>query len=166
MLADKTERDMFPAEAHDQAQQKATIDEIAARGLAIASVIGKQKARGTSAGGMSAQVHALRGRLRPAWQSALQAWIESASAGERTFARPSRRGAERIDLVMPGRKRTSWMLNVILDTSGSMAEDIPLEVLQSKDDKVSVPPLVGALLKNEQDVTLFEKLVFMQRHNR
>jgi len=47
-----------------------------------------------------------------------------------------------------------------------VAEDIPLEALQSKDDKVAVPPLVGALLKNEQDVTLFEKLVFMQRHNR
>jgi MoxR-like ATPase len=47
-----------------------------------------------------------------------------------------------------------------------VAEDIPLEALHSKDDKVSVPPLVGALLKNEQDVTLFEKLVFMQRHNR
>jgi hypothetical protein len=47
-----------------------------------------------------------------------------------------------------------------------VAEDIPLEVLQSKDDKVTVPPLVGALLKNEQDVTLFEKLVFMQRNHR
>jgi MoxR-like ATPase len=47
-----------------------------------------------------------------------------------------------------------------------VAEDIPLEALQSKDDKVAVPPLVGALLKNEQDVTLFEKLVFMQRQNR
>ena len=47
-----------------------------------------------------------------------------------------------------------------------VAEDIPLEALQSQDDKVAVPPLVGALLKNEQDVTLFEKLVFMQRHNR
>src|SRR5205809_4216694 len=47
-----------------------------------------------------------------------------------------------------------------------LAEDIPLEALQSKDDKVAVPPLVGALLKNEQDVSLFEKLVFMQRHNR
>ena len=47
-----------------------------------------------------------------------------------------------------------------------LAEDIPLEVLQSKDDKVSVPPLVGALLKNEQDVSLFEKLVFMQRNHR
>ena len=47
-----------------------------------------------------------------------------------------------------------------------VAEDISLDILQSKDDKVSVPPLVGALLKNEQDVTLFEKLVFMQRQNR
>jgi MoxR-like ATPase len=47
-----------------------------------------------------------------------------------------------------------------------MAEDIPLEALQSRDDKVSVPPLVGALLKNEQDVTLFEKLVFMNQRNR
>ncbi len=47
-----------------------------------------------------------------------------------------------------------------------VAEDIPLEALQSADDKVAIPPLVGALLKNEQDVTLFEKLVFMQRHNR
>jgi MoxR-like ATPase len=47
-----------------------------------------------------------------------------------------------------------------------LAEDIPPDVLHSSDDKVSVPPLVGALLKNEQDVTLFEKLVFMQRHGR
>ena len=47
-----------------------------------------------------------------------------------------------------------------------LAEDIPLEALQSADTKVAVPPLVGALLKNEQDVTLFEKLVFMNQRNR
>jgi len=47
-----------------------------------------------------------------------------------------------------------------------VAEEIPLEALQSADAKVSVPPLVGALLKNEQDVTLFEKLVFMNQRNR
>ena len=47
-----------------------------------------------------------------------------------------------------------------------VAEDIPLEALQSADQKVSVPPMVGALLKNEQDVTLFEKLVFMNQRNR
>lgn len=47
-----------------------------------------------------------------------------------------------------------------------VAEDISAEVLQTKDEKVAIPPLVGALLKNEQDVTLFEKLVFMQRNHR
>ena len=47
-----------------------------------------------------------------------------------------------------------------------VAEDIPLEALQTAEDKVAIPPLVGALLKNEQDVTLFEKLVFMQSRNR
>ena len=46
-----------------------------------------------------------------------------------------------------------------------LAEDIPVEALHSQDEKISVPPLVGALLKNEQDTTLFEKLVYMnQRH--
>ncbi|MFZ6673751.1 MULTISPECIES: AAA family ATPase [unclassified Undibacterium] len=47
-----------------------------------------------------------------------------------------------------------------------LAEDIPLEALRSKDNKLAVPPLHGALLKNEQDVHLFERLVFMSRTNR
>jgi MoxR-like ATPase len=47
-----------------------------------------------------------------------------------------------------------------------LAEEIPIEALHSADHKVVVPPLVGALLKNEQDLTLFEKLVFMQKNNR
>jgi MoxR-like ATPase len=47
-----------------------------------------------------------------------------------------------------------------------LAEDIPLSALQSQDDKIALPPLLGALLKNEQDVTLFEKLVFMNQRNR
>jgi MoxR-like ATPase len=44
-----------------------------------------------------------------------------------------------------------------------LAEDIPPEVLRSKDRKTIIPPLHGALLKNEQDVHLFERLVFMTR---
>jgi MoxR-like ATPase len=47
-----------------------------------------------------------------------------------------------------------------------LAEDIPPEALRSKDQKVSIPPLHGALLKNEQDVHLFERLIFMARNNR
>jgi MoxR-like ATPase len=47
-----------------------------------------------------------------------------------------------------------------------LAEDIPPEALRSSDHKQIVPPLAGALLKNEQDVALFERLVFMNRNNR
>jgi len=47
-----------------------------------------------------------------------------------------------------------------------LAEDIPAEALRSQDAKTIVPPLHGALLKNEQDVGLFERLVAMARHNR
>ena len=42
-------------------------------------------------------------------------------------------------------------------------EDMPLEVLQNRDPTKAIPPLHGALLKNEQDVSLFEKLAFMSR---
>jgi len=44
-----------------------------------------------------------------------------------------------------------------------MAEDIPPEALHSQDQHKIVPPLHGALIKNEQDVHLFERLVFMSR---
>ena len=42
-------------------------------------------------------------------------------------------------------------------------EDMPLEVLQNQDPTKAIPPLHGALLKNEQDVMLFERLAFMAR---
>ena len=44
-----------------------------------------------------------------------------------------------------------------------VAEDIPPEALHSKDRKTIIPPLHGALLKNEQDVHLFEQLAFLNR---
>jgi len=47
-----------------------------------------------------------------------------------------------------------------------MAEDITAEQLKSADGKTNTPPLHGALLKNEQDTHLFERLVFMNRQNR
>ncbi|MGB3379519.1 AAA family ATPase [Allopontixanthobacter sediminis] len=42
-------------------------------------------------------------------------------------------------------------------------EDMPLEVLQDRDPAKAIPPMHGALLKNEQDVMLFERLAFMAR---
>jgi MoxR-like ATPase len=47
-----------------------------------------------------------------------------------------------------------------------VAEDIPADALHSQDSHKIIPPLHGALLKNEQDVHLFERLVFMSRRSR
>ncbi len=47
-----------------------------------------------------------------------------------------------------------------------LAEDIPPEALRTDDKRSAIPPLYGALLKNEQDVHLFEQLVFLDRRNR
>jgi MoxR-like ATPase len=46
-----------------------------------------------------------------------------------------------------------------------VAEDIPPEALRAEDSRKAIPPLYGALLKNEQDVHLFEQLVFLDRRN-
>jgi len=48
-----------------------------------------------------------------------------------------------------------------------LVEDMPVEVLQNRDPTKAIPPLHGALLKNEQDVMLLERLAFMvRRENR
>ncbi|MXX05454.1 MAG: MoxR family ATPase [Gammaproteobacteria bacterium] len=47
-----------------------------------------------------------------------------------------------------------------------MADDIPADILKDRDASSAIPPLYGALLKNEQDVQLLEKLAFMHRANR
>jgi MoxR-like ATPase len=67
---------------------------------------------------------------------------------------------------LPGLKKKPSTSELIDWLKLLMAEDIPLEALQSADQQIAVPPLVGALLKNEQDTTLFEKLVFMNQRKR
>lgn len=67
---------------------------------------------------------------------------------------------------LPGLKKKPSTSELIDWLKLLVAEDIPVESLQTAEGKVAVPPLVGALLKNEQDVSLFEKLVFMNQRNR
>jgi MoxR-like ATPase len=47
-----------------------------------------------------------------------------------------------------------------------LAEEVPLSALRAADGAKTMPPLAGALLKNEQDMSLFERLIYMNRHNR
>jgi MoxR-like ATPase len=67
---------------------------------------------------------------------------------------------------VPGMKKKPSTSELIDWLKLLVAEDIPPEALRSKDRKTVVPPLAGALLKNEQDLHLFERLVYMARQNR
>ncbi len=67
---------------------------------------------------------------------------------------------------LPGLKKKPSTSELIDWLKLLVAEDIPASALQSKDESVSVPPLVGALLKNEQDLSLFERLIQMARNHR
>ena len=64
---------------------------------------------------------------------------------------------------VPGLKKKPSTSELIDWLKLLLHEDLPLEVLQSQDPKKAIPPLHGALLKNEQDVMLFERLAFMAR---
>ena len=68
--------------------------------------------------------------------------------------------------TVPGLKKKPSTSELIDWLKLLVAEDIPPEALHSADRKVVVPPLHGALLKNEQDVHLFERLVFMAAQGR
>jgi MoxR-like ATPase len=64
---------------------------------------------------------------------------------------------------VPGLKKKPSTSELIDWLKLLLHEDLPLEVLQSRDTAKAIPPLHGALLKNEQDVMLFERLAFMSR---
>ena len=64
---------------------------------------------------------------------------------------------------VPGLKKKPSTSELIDWLKLILHEDMPLDVLQSQDPKKAIPPLHGALLKNEQDVMLFERLAFMAR---
>lgn len=127
-LSAETERRLFPGDnARAQAKKTKAIADEAAKALGLQALLDamKNQGKGQDAAGAQESMSALRGLYRPPWELALQRWMESMAPGERTYARPSRRGADRTDVVLPGRKRESWTLHIVLDTSGSMALEVP-----------------------------------------
>ena len=67
---------------------------------------------------------------------------------------------------LPGLKKKPSTSELIDWLKLLLAEEISSDVLYSDDEKISIPPLLGALLKNEQDTSLFERLVKMNRNHR
>ena len=64
---------------------------------------------------------------------------------------------------IPGLKKKPSTSELIDWLKLLMADEIPDEILKNRDQTKAIPPLYGALLKNEQDVQLLERLAFMHR---
>lgn len=64
---------------------------------------------------------------------------------------------------IPGLKKKPSTSELIDWLKLLMADDVPEEILKNRDSSKAIPPLYGALLKNEQDVHLLERLAFMHR---
>ena len=64
---------------------------------------------------------------------------------------------------IPGLKKKPSTSELIDWLKLLMADDIPAEIFKNRDASKAIPPLYGALLKNEQDVHLLERLAFMHR---
>jgi predicted metal-dependent peptidase len=159
VLGEKLERDMFPDDAAGREAHAEKMRELAAKALGLAAAMGRLRGlRGSDPGATRQMVAALRDVYRPPWELALQRWLESVAPGERTFARPARRTAPQADVVLPGRRREGWMLNVVLDTSGSMTAEIPraLGAIAGFCDAVAVDQV--RLLQCDADVTADEML--------
>jgi predicted metal-dependent peptidase len=159
VMDDAKERELFPeCRNGEQVQRKNAIECEAAKSEKLGKLMGNLKGRGTDGGDVTQTVMAMRGMYKTPWEAALQKWIESAAPGERTYLRPSRRAVEGSDIVLAGRKRESWMLNVVLDTSGSMSEDIPpaLGAIADFCEKVSVDEI--RLMQCDAAVTKDEML--------
>jgi MoxR-like ATPase len=66
---------------------------------------------------------------------------------------------------VPGLKKKPTTAELLDWLKLLMAEDLPAEALRTRDQHLVIPPLHGALLKNEQDVHLFERLAFLSRRS-
>jgi predicted metal-dependent peptidase len=128
-LDDEIERSWFPQDQQEDEKRRKELDAETNRALALGvwrdrAQAALDPALSAAAAGDNVLVDALESRLRPPWELAMQRWLEDAVPGPRSFARPSRRQGDRSDIVLAGRKREGWTLNLVLDTSGSMTSEL------------------------------------------
>lgn len=122
------EHELFPDELRASAEELGELRREGARAASLGTLRRETlgpKLRGADPGGDEQMMAAIRGYYRTPWEVALQRWMESVAPGQRTYVRPSRRGADRTDVVLPGRYREGWTMHLVLDTSGSMWSELP-----------------------------------------
>lgn len=132
VLSDEEESIAFPnLSPQDASSDKKAVQEAAVRSYSEAVMMNAMKKNensisehGNEPGSGYGMITLLRGCYTTPWEAALQRWFDAATPGDRSFARASRRGAWRTDVVLPGRKREGWTLHIVLDTSGSMTSSL------------------------------------------
>jgi hypothetical protein len=135
VLDQEAERRLFPDDDPTLSERRRQqIREVAAKCVSLRQLQGRLEglpeapampADKPAGGDIVAMTDALRTFYHPPWEAVLQQWLEAVAPGPRTYVRPSRRGADRTDVVLAGRKREGWTLHIVLDTSGSMVRDLP-----------------------------------------
>lgn len=133
VISEEDELKAFPElSPKSRAREQKSVQQVANRSRSEAVLMGdlgniKQSWRGL--GGEAGNYYKNYSRLQDAyhvpWEMGLQRWFDSVAPGDRSFAKASRRGAWRTDVVLPGRKREGWTLHIVLDTSGSMIDILP-----------------------------------------
>jgi predicted metal-dependent peptidase len=124
VLSDELEREWFPeTNITNQIKCANEIRQASVKAVSLKLIKDKtepNKEKGDQAGNQVVFTKLLNTFYQPPWELALQRWMENVVPQDRTYSKASRRNAGYTDIVLPGRKREGWVLNIILDTSGSM----------------------------------------------
>jgi len=131
VLGEALEREWFPGETeHGRRTQLERMREEALRAATLEILEYRTPGRlgeteGSEHEHQSRLVRSLRAELSPAWEGAVQRWLDEAVPAPRSYARPSRRSVEGSSVVLPGRHREGWTIHFLLDSSGSMWPHLP-----------------------------------------
>jgi hypothetical protein len=133
MIGDDLEESLFPEEDKaSRSQRKNELEKVCldAAALNVLFPASSVKMRGDAPGNFVSDIEIVKSKYAPPWEMAMQHWFDGVTVPKRSWARASRRGAWRTDVVLPGRNQDCFMLHIILDTSGSMGHLIPLVLAQ------------------------------------
>lgn len=163
---EELERRLFPDETRTPLEQKKHIEIVEKEVNKALSMEASKKAldkiftaigRGNSPGDGEESMEMLRSYYTPPWEMAVQQWMENTSRTGKTYARASRRGTG-YDFVLPGHKREGYTIHILLDTSGSMYDELSmiLGVIASFCDSLMIPEI--HVLQCDTEVTSDEWL--------
>ena len=132
MIGENLEETLFPEEDKaSRVKRKNELEAVCLNAAALSILFPSSSCgMGRNAGGCFSDVEIVRSHYSPPWEMAMQRWFDGVAVPKRSWARASRRGAWRSDVVLPGRAQDCFMMHIILDTSGSMTEYIPLLLSQ------------------------------------